>query len=218
MRSTHTIARFLRFISISLIWLWSAIGYSDTLFTLGPNWNNFVFEASAKEDTPNYYGYGGRTSLGYSFGQIFDLALYGHYSPGRLDSASATDAHAVISDYGAETGLRILSVMYLGVRGGVWNYRLPKKTLDEEIEGTWSGTGGEATFGLLFPATKQASWQMTMDVGQGLLDKQKKTADELLLKPRKFSRVSVTISFVFNSYMSNSVDSALFNSFMKTFF
>lgn len=183
------------------------------LFSLGPSWTNFVFEPVANEDTPNYYGYGARSSFGYSLGQVIDISAYGQYSPGRLNSASSTNPSAFVYDYGGEIGARLFGVLYLGVRGGVWTYHLSQRALDEEVGGTWSGPGGEASFGLLLPVGKQAAWQLSLDAGQASVSKTDKKEGEVVPNTRKLSRVSVTMSFVFNGYQSDSIDASLFDSF-----
>jgi hypothetical protein len=205
-------------VAVSLSFMMAAPCQAGMLFSLGPNWTNFVFEPVANEDTPNYYGYGGRGCLGYSLEQVLDICAYGQYSPGKLNAASSSNPSAFVYDYGGELGARMFGVLYLGVRGGVWTYHLSSRALDEEIGGTWSGPGAEVSFGLLLPVGKQASWQLSLDAGQASVAKEDKKADEDVPKTRKLSRVSVTMSFVFNGYQSDSVAGSLFDSFFKSLF
>ncbi len=181
------------------------------LVTAGMQWANFVFEPKVQEETPNYYGYGARTSAGYSLGQNLDLAVYGEYSPGRLNSASSSGSTAVLLDYGAEIGVRILQTMYLGARGGQWNYRLTRRTADEEVGGSWIGLGGAASFGMLVPVNKEVQWQASLDFGQALLKKHKFEVDDVDKKARVISRASVTISFVYNTRTTSSTWGSIFN-------
>jgi hypothetical protein len=181
------------------------------LVTAGMQWANFVFEPKAQEETPNYYGYGARTSAGYSLDQVLDVAIYGEYSPGRLNSASSSGSTALVTDYGAEIGVRILQTMYLGARGGQWNYQLTRRTADEEIGGSWTGVGGAASFGMLVPVNKEVQWQASLDFGQALIKKKNYEADDVEKKARVISRASVTVSFVYNSRYTPSTWGSIFN-------
>jgi hypothetical protein len=181
------------------------------LVTIGPNWCNFVFEPKLREPTPNYYGYGARISAGYSIDQMVDLALYGQYSPGRLNSASTTETSAAVYDYGGEIGVRVFDVLYIGAHGGTWNYRLLRRSSEEEVGGAWSGPGGGLSFGMILPVNKEVKWQATLDLGQAVVTKTNKAADDVDLKSRNLSRASVTVSLVYNGYESGSTWNALFN-------
>ena len=178
---------------------------------VGPQWVNFVFEPKVQEETPNYYGYGARASAGYSVDQVVDLALYGEYSPGRLNSASSSGSTAVVLDYGAEIGFRILQTMYIAARGGQWKYQLSRRTAPEEVGGAWTGVGGAASFGLLLPVNKEVQWQTSIDIGQALVKKTNLEVDDVETKARVISRASVTISFVYNARDTVSAWGSLFN-------
>ena len=191
---------------------------AGVLVSLGGSWNNFVFEPQTQEDTPNYYGYGGRCTFGYSVAKAWDIAFFGQYTPARLESASAMDADATLTQYGIETGLRISDVLYIGGRGGFWDYRLRKRKLTEEVGGAWSGLGGQGAIGLLLPVSKVAAWQATLDVGQATMYKTNKTAAEANLGNRSLSHISVTVSFVYNSLSLSSLEDSLLNSFVKSLF
>ena len=191
---------------------------AGVLFSLGGSWNNFVFEPNDHEDTPNYYGYGGRGSFGYSVAKVWDLTFFGQYTPARLGSASATDADATLTQYGFETGIRIYDALYLGGRGGFWDYRLRKRRLTDEVEGSWSGLGAQGVIGLILPVGKEAAWQTTLDVGQAVLAKMNKSADEATIGKRTLGHISVTVSFVYNSLSLSSLEDSLLNSFVKSLF
>lgn len=186
--------------------------YAGFLFTIGPNWNNFVFEAERNEDTPNYYGYGGRMSWGYSVGQVADFGLYTQYSPGRLNSAMPPRTDAALMDYGAEVGFRLANVLYVGARGGMWKYQLFKAFQDNEIRGAWLGLGGTISVGMLMPISKRTSWQTSLDMGQGVLQQLKGATSATTTRYRKLSRVGVTLAFVYNDDGVSSVAESLFNS------
>ncbi|MCX6125943.1 MAG: hypothetical protein NTV34_14520 [Proteobacteria bacterium] len=181
--------------------------------SVGPNWNNFVFEPEKQEATPNYYGYGARGSFGYSIYDVWDLGLYGHYTPGKLNSASLTQEDARLWHGGGETGFRIAKALFIGVRGGPALYRLAKQTDDSEILGQWTGTMAQGSLGLILPVTKAAAWQSSLDVGQATL----KSSDDAATKPRILSQISLTLSFVYNVRQTNAVETALFNHWIQNF-
>lgn len=185
--------------------------FAGVLLSIGPNWNNFVFEPEKDEKTPNYYGYGGRMSFGYSVARVWDLALYGHYSPGKLNAAAGTEEDARFYHMGFETGLRIAKAIYLGVRGGPALYRLVQQNEATEIPGQWTGTTGQVSLGILLPVNKASSWQASLDIGQTNL----KPSDDAGSKPRTLSQISLTLAFVYNGYESTAVDTAIFNNWLK---
>lgn len=218
--STMIDCRLSRIVFLSLIfaWVWPSTLQAGVFLTLGPNWNNFVFEPEAKESTPNYFGYGGRISWGYSIGQVLDLGVYSQYAPGKLKVASALDGDAALLDYGGELGIRILNLLFIGGRGGVWRYQLYKKTMDDEISGKWMGLGGAASMGMIMPVTKRSAWQVSLDVGQANMRKIDNTPEDFGTNFRKLSKVSITLAFVYNDDDSTSVTANLLNSFLNTFF
>lgn len=181
------------------------------LVTLGPNWNNFVFEPVQKEDTTNYYGYGGRASFGYSVMRVWDLALYGHYSPGKRNVAGLVKEDARFYHMGAETGLRIAKAVYIGIRGGPALYRLTKQNEESEIIGQWTGYTAQGSLGLILPTGKATAWQTTLDLGQTSV----RPSDDSAAKPRTISQVSLTVAFVYNGYQTSAVDTAIFNNWIK---
>ncbi len=183
---------------------------AGTLFVVAPQWVNFVFEPIVQEETPNYYGYGAKGSFGYSIKQIFDFDLYGEYSPGRLNSASSSNASAVVLNYGGEVGFRLLNAMFLGARCGQWNYRLIRRIDVGEVGGSWTGFGGAASFGMLLPVNKEVQWQLSLDIGQALLKKDNREIDDIAPKTRVISKASITLSFVYNSRDTMSALGALF--------
>ena len=187
----------LLFVTLGML-SFSLVCQAGVLFSIGPNWNNFVFEPEAKEDTPNYYGYGGRIAWGYSVAQVFDLGLYTHYTPGQLKEASVMDADASLLDYGAELGVRIFDLLYIGTRAGVWKYQLFKSKEDGEIAGKWMGLGGSASVGMIMPISKRASWQTSLDLGQATMRKVNNTATDTSTGNKKLSRISITVGFVYN--------------------
>lgn len=184
---------------------------AGVLLSVGPNWNNFVFEPLEKEETPNYYGYGARVSAGYSIQRVWDLALYCHYSPGKLNVASALKEEARFYHMGAETGLRIAKAVYVGFRGGPALYRLVKQNEASEVTGQWTGYNVQGSLGLILPTSKATGWQASLDMGQASV----RPSDDSSVKPRTISQVSVTLAFVYNGYQTSAVDTAIFNNWIK---
>lgn len=193
-------------------------GFAGYLFSIGPNWNNFVFEAETDENTPNYYGYGGRLSWGYSIGQVFDLGMYAQYTPGRTTSPSMLNGDAAVYDYGGELGVRVLGVFYIGARGGAWKYQLYKRQQMAEIGGIWSGWGGSGSLGMILPVSKRASWQTSFDMGRAIVEKDNKTLADLGTRYKKLSKLSITMAFVYNDFDAASAGTSLINSFYDSLF
>ncbi len=205
--------RALHYFLITILFLCSETSFAGFLFTLGPNWNNFVFEAERDEDTPNYYGYGARMSWGYSAAQVADFGIYTQYTPGRLNSATPPRTDAVVMDYGAELGFRLFHMFYFGARGGMWKYQLFRAYEDSEIRGSWMGLGGTASLGMIMPISKRTAWQTSLDLGQAVMQKLNSSPADTNTKYRKLTRLGVTLSFVYNEDDISSVADSLLKSF-----
>ena len=207
------LGRYITFILVTVATLFAAApsARAGVLLTVGPNWNNFVFEPVDKEETTNYYGYGARASFGYSVMRVWDLALYGHYAPGKRNVAGVVKEDARFYHMGAETGLRLAKAVYIGVRGGPALYRLAKQNEDTEIVGQWTGYTAQASLGLILPTGKATAWQTTLDLGQTSV----RPSDDTSAKPRTISQVSLTLAFVYNGYQTTAVDTAIFNNWIK---
>lgn len=201
----------IKILSAVLIWCVTTATFAGGLVTIGPNWNNFVFEPVDKEQTPNYYGYGARASFGYSIRRVWDVALYGQYAPGRLNIASATKEDARFFHVGGETALRLAKAVYIGFRGGPATYRLVNQVEDVEVPGKWTGVMGQGSLGLILPTTKALSWQTTLDIGQATV----RPVGDSSAKPRTISQISLTLAFVYNGYETSAVDTAIFNNWIK---
>jgi hypothetical protein len=212
----------LRRFASAVIVAWSILAAvpceAGLLLSLGGSWNNFVFEPKNREDTPNYYGYGGRGGFGLSLAKVWDVALFAQYTPARMGSASATDADVTLTQYGVESGIRIFDVLYVGGRGGFWDYRMHKAKRVDEVRGSWSGIGYHGSIGLILPMTKDSLWQTTLDAGNAVVAKTNKTADDAMIGKRSLSHISVTVSFVYNSLSLGSFEDSILNSFVKNVF
>jgi hypothetical protein len=195
------------------VFLCSGRGVAGFLLTAGPSWNNYVFEAESSEDTPNYYGYGGRVGWGYSVAQIVDIGLYAQYIPGRLNTAIPPRTDTVLMDYGAEVGVRFMQALYLGIRGGIWKYQLFRAYRDDEVRGSWLGLGATGALGLIWPVNKKVSWQTNFEFGRAVLQGPKVDPESSVGRQKKMSRIGVSVSFVYNDDDVLSLGRSLYNSF-----
>lgn len=194
----------------------SRTGLAGTLVVPAIGWSNFVFEPKEQEATPNYYGYGGRLSLGYSIHQVLDLAIYGQYIPGRRNAASTINPDAQMTSYGLQTGLRIKNALYIGVRGGSTSYNLlvPPQEINE-VAGHWEGLGATGELGVILPASKQVFWQFSAEYGSSTMTR--KDLDEEG-EHRRLSVFSVMLSFVLNSDQSTRLESVILRNWVGDFF
>jgi hypothetical protein len=177
----------------------------------GPNWNNFVFESEVEEDTANHYGYGARGSFGYSIYDLVDLGLYGHYTPGRLNSASFSQEDARLWHFGVETGLRLGKAVFFGLRGGPALYRLNKENSPSEVPGQWTGQMIQASLGLIAPLSKLVSLQLSLDLGRASLA----PSETPSAQSRSMSQISATMAIVYNLHQTSAVESAIFNNWIR---
>ena len=190
------------------------VAQGGILLAPGVSWNNFVFEPVAHENTPNYYGYGGHLSLGYSVMQVLDFAAYGEYVPGQLNAAELGKEGARIYSYGGELAFRIGQALYIGGRGGSAGYSLIQRTYPEEVGGRWTGVGGGVSLGLIIPTSRMNMWQATLDFGQMTVRPVETPTDPA----RRISHISLKLAFVYNSLHISRLDNAIYNNLLKGIF
>ena len=116
----------------------------------------------------------------------------------RFSVPLSTQTSGTALDYGAELGVRIFDLLYIGTRAGVWKYQLFKSKEDGEITGKWMGLGGSASVGMIMPISKRASWQTSLDLGQATMRKVNNTGSDASTGNKKLSRISITVGFVYN--------------------
>jgi len=184
------------------------------LVTTALHWKTFSFAPVEEEATPNYYGYGGQLNFGYSFNQVFDLAVFGNYTPGQLKNPEIGQEDASLMGYGGELGLRLFKAIYFAGRGGSYKYNLIHQHKDEEVDGRWQGTGGELAIGAIFSMhkSKTSYWQVSLDYGKFIMQ----NADDPETGARKIDAISVNFGYVFNSFNAISATDGIFRDFLNS--
>lgn len=178
-------------------------------------WGVFAARPEAGENTPNYYGYGGTLSFGYSPRQMVDIGAYGSYLPGALKHAEIGKDDATLVSYGGELGFRIADAVYLGFRGGPDKYRLNQPSDDPErpeLAGKWTGVCGGLSLGAVMRASKQFIVQTTLDVMHHVV----KQEDEPELGKRRFDEFSVGLTFMLNSHKAYLIENSIFKDYLDS--
>lgn len=178
----------------------------------GLKWAVFSLRPQAVEPTPNYYGYGGVFSIGYSIRQILDFGAFGQYAPGTRKEARPGKADATLLAYGGETALRLSQAVYVGLRGGVGKYRLDRTIDATEVAGTWAGHCGGFSIGALAKFSKVSYLQTTFDVMHFVVAS-KSDPD---LGKRRIDAFGVSISYVFNGYTNYLIENTIFKDFLDS--
>lgn len=187
--------------------------HAGMLIAPSAKWANLAFRPKTEEDTPNYYGYGGGLSLGYSIKQKFDLGLFANYLPGTRGGAKFGKTDAQLIFYGGEMALRLFSTIYLGVRGGLADYQLRKTTDTIDIPGHWSGGGGGFSLGAFFATSKRTFWQASIDIMMASIG----SNDPQVVDKRTVEAFSLSIAYVYNGYESYGIENNIFGDYLKSF-
>lgn len=207
---------------------------AGVLASASARWNSFSFAALEDEVTPNYYGYGIGLNFGYSLAQILDIGAYGTYTPGRFKNAELFREDAQLMGYGAEVGLRIAKAVYFGVHGGSYQYNLVHQRTDDEVLGSWGGTGVGVMLGAFFPINKSKYWQVGLDfarinvtpqndLAKAYVDTSSSNEDEAAApadtsKTRQIDSIAVNLTYLLNGYVNSRESGGLFDSFLDSMF
>jgi len=195
------------------------VAEAGILISPAAKWTTFAARPTNTESTPNYYGYAGELSLGYSFGQVFDLTAFGSYTPGRRKKATFAEDDVSLITYGGGTAFRFASSVYLGFKFGHSIYS-PHKTTDEnEIDRRYEGSGGGIAIGAISALSKQSFVQTTFELSHHVLTSSEQSSDESGLT-RRFDSVAVAVAYVYNGQSSGKIENKVFQSFLDsiTFF
>lgn len=190
-------------------------GEAGILVSPSIKWSSFSARPVDTEATPNYYGYGGELTLGYSVNQVFDIAGFGSYIPGRRKSPEFGVDDATLVTYGGVLGFRFASSVYLGFKAGTSAYSIQKVTDEKDIAHRHEGLAGGFSIGAISSASKQSFFQTTFDLMHHVL----KSSDDSSVS-RRFDAVSISVGYVFNGQSSAMVKNRVFQSFLDsiTFF
>ena len=176
-------------------------------------WASFAARPLADEPTPNYLGYGGALSLGYSAQQAFDFGVFGSYIPGRHGVASFGKDDVSLVSYGGELGVRVAESVYFGLKGGVSTYHLYGKPGEDEVPGRWHGPSGGVSIGAVAKTSKESFFHATFDVMQHVLEADDEEDGQ---GKRRFDSFSISLSYMFNSYDSRLIGPAIFKDFLDS--
>lgn len=214
----NILKRTLRLILVASLLALSDVSVAGVLVSPGVHWKSFSFRPKDAEATPNYYGYGGSLRFGYSLAQVFDLTLFGSYTPAQLESASSpTEPDALHRFVGVALGLRIASSVFIEGRVGRLDYSLMQHKHPDEISGHWAGVGSGASIGGIIVAGKSHFWQVTLDADVGTkMQKVDATADDKQV--RNVDAMSLSLAYVFNHFYNSSVDNSSIGAFLLNSF
>ncbi len=212
--------RFFLCLTASLFFSWDfETAEAGLLLSPAAKWTTFAARPTGTEATPNYYGYAGELSVGYSVGQVFDITAFGSYTPGRRKKAKFAEDDVSLITYGGGTALRFASAVYLGFKFGHSVYS-PQKVSDEnEIVRRYEGLGGGVAIGAISPMSKQSFVQTTFEVMHYVLTLSDQSSDGSGLT-RRFDSVSIGLAYVYNANSSDRIENKLFQGFLDsiTFF
>jgi hypothetical protein len=205
----------LRVVALTLLGLaFAGTAEAGWYVTPAVKWSSFAARPEGNEPTPNYYGYGGALSFGYSAKQVFDLGAYGQYLPGTRREADPSDVQASLVSYGGELGLRIAESVYLGFRGGASTYHMmkPDPTRADELTGTWSGSSGGMALGAVSKVSKNSFFQTSVEFMQHVVA----NAKDSDLGKRRFDSFALSVQYVFNSEKSYLIENTMFKNFLDS--
>jgi hypothetical protein len=171
----------------------------------------------AREDTPNFQGYGVGLAAGYSIGRILDVALLGQYTPGNLGPAKMTGEDASLALLGGTVALRFSNIVYAGLYGGTGyyngiNHAAVGKGL---LKGNWQGPAGGITLGATVGQPRAGGTVITQVqlFAERMWTEGKQTADADREK-RAFSAFGLGLSWVYNGLGGSSWENQVIGGFL----
>ena len=181
------------------------------LISGGLGWGLFTFEPEHEEVTHNYFGVGPELTLGFSFLQKIDIALFVNYTPGHRGRATIGEENASLVFTGGQLSFRLKDKVFFGIRGGQANYHLLKYELGtDEVIGHWIGPTGGIIIGSIYKVNKTNYWQLSLDIMHSVLDKQDLTPQEVqkieassTTGKRRLDSFRLTVNYTFNSFIKS---------------
>jgi hypothetical protein len=204
--------RCLAIISLSMMMPLEEV-YAGFMISPELKWGNYSSRPEDEEPTPNYTGLGGGLHMGYSAGQIFDIAAFGFYIPGALSGSDFGGSDAAFYGYGGEMAFRIKNSVYFALRAGEGAYELYNQKKDWELSGNWGGTIGGISLGAIHQFSKRHFIQTSFDLYHGVMEN---TSGERAQK-RKIDGFAVSIGYVFNGYKNRMIENTIFKGFLDSF-
>jgi hypothetical protein len=177
--------------------------------------SSWSFDPEASEPTPNYAGAGLNLSLGWSFAQVFDVAVWMRYQPGFKGAPALLGAEdATLQGLGIELALRLSKGLYLGARTGTGFHEHLSVAAEDEVPGSWSGPLVGVSLGALFPTDRETSWQVALDLLQLIASQD--SGPPATAGGRRITSAGLSITWVFNGWSSAVSDNNFFRSFLKS--
>ncbi len=175
------------------------------------DWGIFSWRPRTNEPTPNYHGLSPGFTLGYSFEQVFDLALYGNYIPGSQSLPKVGEENASLLLGGLTLGLRLKEQLFFSLLAGGGQYNLVHSNSDaNEVKGKWLGKSGGIAFGSVIKINRQISWQLSMKLIHMIADKINITsADDPDKKSRRLDVFMFSVGYTFNEFLSQFSENSL---------
>lgn len=195
---------------------YSSSTFGGILVAPGIFWGAFSFEPKKNESTPNFYGYGLKLNAGYSFSQVFDLAVFGQYSIGKKGAATPLKQDAHIIGYGGELAVRLLDSVYLAARGGAATFKRNNERRTS-LPKTWGGNSLGVSIGGIIPVDRSHHFQTSLDFAHY----QGQNGEEVTGSGKEEARLnqySLTVSYVFNDCTNATIENTLFDSFLDSLF
>jgi len=187
----------------------AAAGVSPAVYSFDPTSDD------ASDPTPNYSGLGVNATVGYSIAQVLDIAAGARYMPGQRDGFGVGAEDVNVQWFGGELGLRTEKSLYAALRAGSTSYNLVSQAATGDLAGSWSGSGGGISVGVLFPIDRQTAWQATFDVLHAIME-----ADDVpetggtSVGKRRVTGVGLSLTFVFNAWQNTAIENTMFKSFL----
>ena len=190
-------------------------GRAGVLVAPGLIASSWSFDPEASEPTPNYAGVGLNLSLGWSFEQVFDAAVWMRHQPGFRGAPALLGAEdAALQGLGIELALRLSKGLYLGVRTGTGFYEHLSVATEDEVPGSWSGPLVGVSLGALFPTDRQTSWQVAFDLMQLIASQD--SGPPAAAHVRRITSAGLCVTWVFNGWSSAALENNFFRSFLKS--
>jgi|GEM_PF-2518280 len=158
------------FLMMSLLFGVGSKAFAGVSFSPEVNSTIFSFRALDEEDTANYFAAGAGIGVGYSLMRAVNFSLRGNYYPGRPKAPRVGKEDAALFSYGVGANFTLGGIIRIGVNGGKYIYNLVHQTVEDDVDGRWSGAGGGIEFGTMVSQRKSQAMFMSLAMESGVFE------------------------------------------------
>lgn len=181
-----------------------------TFFAPKVGYSIYSMNPEQDEKTPNYHGYFGQVSGGFSFLENLDLGLLINYTPGSYRKAELDSQHTGLLNYGACLNVRVQKTLSFSLLALKSHYEHISEHHPDALKGRWQGPGLGVGLGMLFEVSRSDFIQLEVSIQQSWLSAEDTDAGYSVPSKRRLSAFSVGVAYFIGNFQSFFTESKLF--------